>query len=361
MLMATGSYRLIEMPLRQAQSAQRKQSSILYGTSCVISALVTVKALARLNPSNLFVGDLAAEEQENQRAAASGTSISGKNCSWWMGDGPLLADAIKNCSVNRNRLSTKNIQRYYILGDSHAGNMMGWVESVAYQKNIFVQILYVHGQSAPLIQRQYASAEVAARRADESQQAELIENTLAQLRQGDTLILSNYLLVELIRKREPLGRADLPIKDPGVSREWLLRLEQILSRSKAAGAQLVLVLPLPDFKLKPRKPDLRICVQQWYRIGIQEGCLLKTSRKAIANDIKSIRLLIASGRKDLSALYIYNPFNLFCGEELEYCTNYRGDKRTFLDGNHLNGNGARVLAPDFTRFLKAHQLMRTSQ
>ena len=361
LLIAAGSHKWIETPLRQAKWAQRKQLSILFGASYLMGALIALKALARVNPNNLFQGSLAAEKEENQQPIAKGTGASVKKCSWWMGKGPSLADARKNCTINRNTADASNVKRFYILGDSHAGNMMGWVESISQRKDIFVQILYVHGQSAPPIKFQYSLSEESARRSDENKQNELIEETLHSLRNGDTVILSNYLIGGLMRRRKFAGRSDLPINDPDVREDWLLKFEKILSRSKAVGANIVIVLPLPDFKVERAEPDLRLCVKQWYRTALNEDCLLKTSRKAISNEIKPVSQLISSGGQGYAKLYIYDPFKLFCGNESAYCTNYKNGKRVYLDGHHLNVVGARLLAPDFNHFLKTNRLMSASE
>lgn len=361
-IMAIGSYRYVETPLRRAKWAKRKQISILYGALFLIGGFTGIKSIARVSPSKLFLGNLAADKEQNQRAIAEGTSISEKNCSWWMGNGPSLEDARKNCSINQDRVAAINARRFFVLGDSHAGNLMGWIESMSNQKNDFIQILYVHGQSAPPIKRSYPAAEEVARKSDINRQKKLIKETLSRLRNGDTVILSNYLLANFMRKRESSEGSDLPIKNSELREDWLRQFRNILSSSKEVGANVVIVLPLPDFRAKREKDiDLRLCAKQWYRPIPKEDCLLRASRNVLVNDIRPIAQLISYEQQHYPNLYTYDPFKLFCDNGMAYCTNYRGDKRVYLDRHHLNVPGARILAPDFTSFLKANRLFGTSE
>jgi len=343
--------------MRQVKWANRKYQSVFYGFLCMLSAAIALKAIGKVGASNLFLGDYSREREENLRAVAQGTNASGENCSWWMGKGPSISDSLQNCTIQHKAVERRNHSRYFILGDSHAGNLMGWVASISPRKDIFVRILYVHGQSAPPIKNRYATTEESARKSDENRQNQLITETLSQLREGDTIILSSNLLAGLGRSNEAAGIAEPPpIEDSKTRQDWLNKFEKMISHAKEVGAKVVVVLPLPDFKTDPSKTDLKLCTTQWYR-NVPQDCILKTSRVSLLDEIRPISSLVRSTQQGYPNLYIYNPFALFCAGKARFCTNYRMGRRTFLDDNHLNVYGASVLAPDFTRFLKTNLLM----
>ena len=172
------------------------------------------------------------------------------------------------------------------------------------------------------------------------------------------MILSNYLLsVFRGKSKSSDGGSDPPINNSDFREDWLHQFRNILSRSKAVGANVVIVLPLPDFQATRKGSDMRPCVKQWYRPILKEDCLMKASRNALANEIRPIAKWFSSEQQHYPNLYIYDPFELFCEKDAEYCKNYKGSKRVYLDDDHLNVYGARILAPDFARFLKVNHLL----
>jgi peptidoglycan/LPS O-acetylase OafA/YrhL len=357
LLLSLWTFKWIETPMRQAKWANRKYQSVIYGFLSILAAAALLKGVGTGGANKLFLGDHSREREENLRADKQGTIASVENCSWWMGKGPSLTNSLQNCTVNNNAVDRHNYKRFFILGDSHAGNLMGWVASISPRKDIFARILYVNGQSAPPIKRRYASKDQSSLKSDENKQTQLTTETLSQLRKGDTIILSNYLLHQLARSNTVEGMVERPpIETSKTMQDWLNRFENILSHAKTVGATVVVVLPLPDFKADTSMIDLRLCTNQWYR-NVSQDCILKTSRESLLDEIRPISSLLHSLQKDYPNLHTYDPFELFCESESKFCTNYTSGKRTFLDRNHLNVYGANILAQDFTSFLKANQLM----
>ena len=356
LLLAMCSRRWIETPIRKETWAKKKYATIYCGASLLLGAAVSVKILNRLTPIPLFLGDYSREEEESSRAIAKGTKASGESCSWWNGGGPTLGSAIKNCTITSNMNDLSEKKKYFILGDSHAGNLMGWIEGIPQRRNISARILYVHCQSAPPIRKCYQLKNDSGRKADEKMQSLLINDTLLGLQKGDTVILSNYLLDELGRSSDG-SQAHMPqIKDPKSEGLLKSKFRRILDRSKEVGANVVILLPLPDFKENGMQADMRLCTNQWYRNSPRE-CHLKARRDLLVKEIAPIKSLIYSLQKDYPDLYAYNPFEVFCSRRVAFCSNYAGKRRTFLDGNHLNLYGSRILAQDFNLFLRSKRLV----
>jgi hypothetical protein len=312
--------------------------------------------------SSLYLGERSRSRRAVQRQIAEGTSVTGEHCSWFHGRGPEYSLALERCTVTaKGRASDRDYRRFFILGDSHAANFTGWISDVARQGFVSARILYVSSQIVPLIRRSFEPVE----RSDMAVQNEIVRKTLSALRRGDVLILANYLPYYLIRGRDGTTglRRECPTTSDSCTAAWVKELRMLAARVDRAGAALIVVLPLPDFRPADHGMSWNLvketCTPQWFRPSIDQDCVMVRPRAEISSDIRPIVDQLKNLAHQYDRVFLYDPLPVVCPASFDICSNYRDKEKIYVDTNHLNYSGAKLISDDFSRFLRGLGLVRS--
>jgi hypothetical protein len=330
---------------------------IAHALGASIAASLALASVNLLPASALYLGDARKDKYENARSFVAGTQITSKNCSWYNGAGPDLKVAIDNCTVGALR-DDKKI--FYVLGDSHAGNLSGWISLVSHSNQYAARILYVHGQPTPPVPLvdyiDYMNKDRTELKKRYDFQQLLMAMTLSAVKSGDVIIISNYLAgffgqgadVASGRERE---KALLV---------WVEKLKQLTKKAEKKGFNIVLVGPLPRFASSENSLQnitFQNCSVQWFRPKVPKYCFLWANRSLGLLETRSVMDSIRGVVAQSKNLYLFDPFPLFCDGSHLKCSNYKGSSRVYLDTNHLNVRGSMVLAPEFMKFLVTKRLI----
>lgn len=363
------SYYYLEVPLRRAQWSSRLWQTLAYGVSATGAAASGLSVLVFTDLHRwLFTADFSSEmeqisihEWQRKKLWTPWAQRSGKasdtRCYWWMGEGPAVEEALKRCKISSQEGQV--VRRFFILGDSHTGKLLGWYGKVPSIPGTMARITNVGGQIVPVDRSpSWLDSEREHREADMKTQQDIIEATLNQLQPGDTMILSSYFRLQFrtAEQREKPGQ-----QAGGRSRWqlWLDDLENLVQRASAKGASVVLLLPTPDF-VKDEAGDYvdqRICSRQWFRPQLQNGCFLQKDRQELAAEINTLATPIRAIEARHPNFHTYDPFEILCPKDQTTCTNYLHGKRMYVDNNHVNLAAIRLVAKDFDRFLQNKKLL----
>jgi lysophospholipase L1-like esterase len=315
--------------------------------------LILVSGILVLQKS-LYLGDSKKSVLQNSRGLVAGTSISSRNCSWQNGDGPAMPDAIKNCIAGNPENSSN---RFFVLGDSFAGNLSGWIKKMALRSDVQVQILYVHGAMSPPFRREHRKGYDYKQVTNQFTQEKILNVALGSLNKGDTIILSNALLTKLdLGEWSASKREHRQIATKSYTEQWFIALGDLISKLKKRNLNIVIVAPLPRFD-SPRNMILTNCTREWFR-PLDKKCILSSNRSAIMSKSEPIIRRFQELERNHANLYLYDPMPVFCPPSNKACHNYMNAERVFIDGDHLNLIGADLLAPDLANFLAKHRLLK---
>lgn len=347
------SYRWIETPGRQARWPSSGTATIWAGLGAAGLTALALLGFERTVLAAVFRGrPAAATRQEVERSTIPATTVTKANCSWYRGEGPPLAQSSHLCTLPA-RASGK--PRLLVLGDSHAGHLTGLLERLHREDGIGLRLLYVQGQLVPLSPELETRAWKAR---DKARQADLIEGTLAELRPGDVLVLSNFLesVFGIDRSNRFVDERNQPLTRNQAYDGWLKPLEGLAQRAAMKQVPVVVVEPIPKFARKDDLPPPELCVREWFRLVLDPGCELLADRAQLRRQIRILtsKLEVASGRQP--NLLLFDPFPALCPAEPK-CRNYRDGRRIFFDDDHLNNQGSSLLYDDFRHFLKSHGLL----
>jgi peptidoglycan/LPS O-acetylase OafA/YrhL len=346
------SYHYVENPIRFANWASSRRQSFRLGAGMLGVSSLVMGSLIGFAGHRLFLGDLKREQYEANVPLDSASGASQPNCMWWMGNGPEINQALKDCVV-KGPGPTK--QHLYLLGDSHTGNFQAWMDTIAYRPGLSLTRAYAGGQSVPVVPNPPEPGNI--RFKDGEQQKKFINLVLQQLNPNDVLIVSSYLLQQF--RTEDLRSS--PSSHPGRSRwqAWQDELEVLIQKVEAKGAVFVFVQPPPDFRLLNGWQNVtnENCTLQWFRSSLDEACMYRRPRKEILNEIGPIAKGLEALESRYKNFHIYNPFSKLCPPNLQNCINYIDGHRTYIDYSHLTRTGSGFLTKDFNAFLNRNQII----
>ncbi len=340
------SYRYVEKPLREIAWSASRAKTLSRGLAATLASTVILYGAGKAFGDHLYTGTSTLDTLEAQanRGIIGGTSINPQNCSWYLGEGPTLAKSISLCTLRSK--STQPLPRIFVLGDSHAGHLVGLLKHLYVEDKLSIRLLYVHGQSAPIFPGSVINK---GGQKDKDMQTLILDKTLADLRPRDIVILSSYMN----RKVE----AGKDISQDANFEKWLRNLDGFTKTAKQKHAKVVFFAPTPDFgKYGQEITPPEACLPEWFRPNPPENCRLNADRKELRTQIENFMLGIKSIERQNNNFYIYDPFPILCPEGLN-CSNYLNGVRTFFDVDHLNIIGGEYLYKDFMKFLVVRQLI----
>jgi peptidoglycan/LPS O-acetylase OafA/YrhL len=341
LVLAWSSYHWIEQPFRHRQGSENAAAVIRSGVLATIAASAMALVIGAY-PGN-YLGDKEADRRQTQRRSIQGSNISPANCSWENGIGPSLDVAKRNCSLVHP--ANQAARSMIVLGDSHAWNWANLSAAMHRLEKFDISLWYVPAVPTPPLgwPLQWDRGE------DRSvpRQNELLNLALTQLKEGDILVLSNYLL-DITRGKQ--GYAGF--------RSWLKGLDILAERMGKKGAFVVVSLPAPTFNKDPSLNNVMqtACIPQWFRPRVPAGCVLSQPRQELLEEAAPIVAQLKQLQRRHKNLLLFDPFPILCPASEENCTNYRDGLMLYLDNNHLNTAGSEFLVDDFRRFLHSYGL-----
>ncbi|MCX5947729.1 MAG: acyltransferase family protein [Cyanobacteria bacterium] len=356
-ILAIGSFRFIEAPLRRVSWGATKSREVLCATGATFVIFIGLSLSQRLTEGALYLGDKDKAIRATQREVVEGTAIAPGKCSWFKGNGPSLPSALRDCTLTPPGMTfdyeNTAIKRFFILGDSHASNFTAWISAMNKIKKYRIRILYVNSQISPPMPRALDGRGLL----DLRQQERVTSTTAKSLRKGDVVILSNYLLGYLSPKRSCRFTSTSCIK------LWTEKLQALVDQAKRSGAVAIVISPLPDFPPKQASTNMpwnitkETCTKQLFRPFIDHDCFQQRARIGLATDIAPILLVLKAMEARNNNFYVYNPFPLMCPDSASMCSNYYNGEMIFFDNHHLNLNGARIMSEGFNQFLIEKKLI----
>ncbi len=349
------SYQCVENPIRLSVWARTRTNSFRLGGIILAMGSLFMGVLLSFVGHRMFLGDIKREQLEANVPFENSSVRLEPNCMWWMGNGPDPKKALQECST---AAPGPIRQHLYLLGDSHTGNYQAWADAVSNLPGVSLTRAYAGGQSVPVISRPREPGDI--RYKDGEMQSEFLDLVLKNLKSGDVVIISSYILQQFRTDQLRMSRSIRP----GLSRwqAWQEDLETLIQKVEAKGSSLVFVLPPPDFKLLNGWQNItnENCTLQWFRDRLDRSCLFSRPRMEIINEIKPIETVVTDLSQRHRRFYVYNPFPLLCPPEFTTCTNYLNGRRTYIDYSHLTRAGSGLLVDDFEAFLARNKLIRLS-
>ncbi len=345
--LAVLSYRLIESPLRHA--GWLKGGSRSFGFGLLLAGAAAAVPLTLMGPLGrlAFLGDV--ERERFQGNLAPESTLFEQDCMWWMGRGPDPAAAARNCVIQSRHGPVKH--RFFVMGDSHTAHLSDWIAGVPAADGLWLRRAFAGGQSVPPIQNRWSGG-LAPRAQDARRQRQYLDRTLAELRPGDTVVISTYLLQQFRTAKQRASAAF----DPARTRwdVWWQDLEGAIRQAQRRGANVVFVSPLPDFALKGgwAATTNANCTVQWYRPSLPDHCFFRKERRTVLAEIAPIAQRLKALESTYPNFHVYDGLTWICPADRRDCTNYREGTRLYSDVSHLNRAGSRLLRPHFEAFLR---------
>jgi Predicted acyltransferases len=323
LILSAASHHLIENPIRRSPSIKR-----------LASWKVAVGALAMLAATSLSAWRLWASRSELSLSVTKDSFV------WQSGnyeaDGP--AEPITDDPLIRGR-------RLFAVGDSHAAAYRTMLNIIAKELGVEVHE-YEEGDCAvpdllrPMDQKAKVHYETA------------LKDIKTRARPGDVVFLPALRMPTFADQFEPIdvgqvARAYLGEKAVADRERALEEAKTIVAAFAATGAYVVMEAPLPVLLAPPYR-----CSDWFNRMNPVGANGLAVSRAFLEEMRKPVMRSISALRGGDKSLYVWDPFPILCKDETFSAYDHRGEP-LFWDGDHLSGNGNRVLAPSFESFLVA--------
>jgi hypothetical protein len=172
------------------------------------------------------------------------------------------------------------------------------------------------------------------------------------VRPGDVVFLASLRMPEFADQFEPVN-IDAVVKEFFSAKavqnrkQALQEAHTIIDDFTNAGAYVVLEAPLPVLFAPPYR-----CSDWFNRMNPVGANGLTVSRdflEIVRRPVMESMLALAATH---DRVYIWDPFPILCTTETLSAYDHKGQP-IFRDGDHLSGNGNRILAPSFRQFLVA--------
>lgn len=349
LLLAVGSWRLVEAPFRHGLRSGLKQQRhiILGGLVILVCAWGLGTALAKLQP---YIS----------------LSVVSRQADLWYPHGVPNPTGVLDCKAEPERLNVDggrlliyspvgcdnaallNPASIYVIGDSHAIAYEGLFRQYATRQAIRIHV-YTNG-GCPFISLQpwRDLDNPLCRRYTEA----ALRDLKTRAKPGDVLFLPSLRLARLsdqwVYFGEEKAREEMfgPRAETGRHRavaDAVATLREIAGR----GVNIVFEAPKPLFKA----PLFR-CADWFNRSNpicapgfAMPRPLLDTFRKPVLQSLAEIA-------REVPGVSVWDPYPILCPEQ--ECSAWRNEKPLFLDGDHISGYGNSLLMPSFAATMTEH-------
>lgn len=191
-------------------------------------------------------------------------------------------------------------------------------------------------------------------------QMERFESIMGSLNQNDVLILSSrnryiYQIPYLNAKGEKwLDHSQQKQKNSYGLKKWFKELDEVISKTKSKGINVILFLPNIEFDSKISNAEFYS--PQWFRNTansktntVSMEFLNSRFPEEFYNEVETKATLNSN-------FFVYNPLPLYCSDST-YCSNFKEGIVLFNDTNHLTKEGAMIMLDNFFNFLLENNLL----
>ena len=349
MLMATGSYRWIETPLRRISWFRSRHTTLFAGLATLVTASAALLAISKLPKNHLYAGrnygdaiqkPIQFEGEYTGRIAKNCHSSDGKENDALNGSDRITKDFLGNCLSGA---STKPLVAFS--GDSHSLSMFPMSEVIAESGKYDVFSHSRDGCAFP------AQGHTSRKNCQEVQSsvARTIINEISRRKPGSIVVATSYLNSHFGYGGDHRGQFT---KHPGGSRtsvdknlkDYILESKLLAQDLRKYRALLVVVAPLPQHPLF----SIETCVKEWFTPPAPPGCS-ETSAGYLQSQRSSILKSLYRAQSEQSNLRVYDPFGVLC--DRNSCKAIIGSQYLYSDDDHLSKEGIRFIANDFLKFL----------
>ena len=316
-LTASGSYYLIERPLRR-KSVRSRGTVLKWGLICLGTAAMSLLAAGKFLGSRLYTGNNPYETLMTRSRNQSYQSVyTGQQCHLDKSANNLSA----GCQLKGNRRET-----IYFLGNSHADHYRETHFLLNKYLGVSIDGITVSSCVFPPDSRQNECG-----LAQKKQQ----ERVIAALNPGDIIVISNrYNITE-----DPIA---------WMKTEYSVRsLNKFASRAIEKGATVILFGPLPEFQVEPK-----ICTKAWFRPFPPSECEIPSKTMEAERATSRHLMKQLDGR-----ILLFNPmpYIVFGGK---FRLIDEDNKPLFFDKDHLTDYAnRRYIFPRFRAFLAHNHLI----
>ncbi|MCP1203922.1 acyltransferase family protein [Acetobacter oryzoeni] len=231
---------------------------------------------------------------------------------------PLHSNTMEKCTIPP---ANKNLPTLWVMGDSHAGHLMGLLSQLQQKSGYGIHLVETVGEPFP------ASGGISS-----PERQKLWNAALARMKSGDFVVLGRIFLTR-----------DGEIKPLPDIENWLQQVGKIASHLEAKNVSIIIMSPIPMFRFD----SLYNCAPSQSN---NTTCDIK--RKDEAKPLNDIMHAMIDVQENHKNLYVFDAFSEICPEELTSCSPVRNGIPLYRDKDHLNVYGSEILYKNFSGFLK---------
>jgi len=342
LVLAIGSYELVETPLRRRPWLPQRWQTLLLGLVVIGASFLAVSGGVRANErvKRQLLGP------PLERSDLSADRELGLHC-----DQELIAgDPTRRvCRLDRGAPHT-----LFVVGDSHAEGLVPLMENPRIGERFNLVRMARRGAVFPVRLTGNPDGGLATLQRYNNAR---IDHLLRHAGRGDVVVVANHYL----RDFDPVAPrgVDVPLDAAVVEREMdanLTELERIGNLLKARGAQLILFAPMPNFQAAPLPTYSSLkCgnAYPWQRPMLCKPATVE--REAMLARRALVIGAIQRAAERSGAFVMFDPFPVVCPPGRPQCSSHAsaGQPPLFLDTDHLSRHGVRQVAAALAPVLEA--------
>ena len=330
LLLAIGSYRYIEKPLRRSEWSPIRWRSIVYGmiaTVCAAGVMVGVFFVRGW----LYTGQKYMGPSLHEENLIKGTSVNQKNCMLTGGD-KFSVSRFDACHL----AARDGMPTIFFVGSSHAMHLAGLGEGL-HERGFGVALLATQGHNFD----PEAEPDSDTFRFRSAQDSAIFSILDSRAKRGSVVVIANRYFQDEYERYF----GDSYFGGLNALARWFGR----------KGVTVVQVLPLPEYSFH----DINQCSPQWFNAGMRNSgiCLPKDALTRIR---QSKDVATRSSRSE--NLVHYDPVKVLCPSGMAECYPIHPLSKLpmFRNSDHLSNYGASLLIDDFIEFMVLHGLIPTN-
>ncbi|MCD2450821.1 acyltransferase [Methylicorpusculum oleiharenae] len=324
LILASGSYKYIEKPLRKAQWSTKSLQTIGYGISVSICSVFLLFILL-FDHNRFIINHNALYSPPAYLPLKNNVLLNHDPICVVDGNKRLLnADTFDLCTVLPRIVDGQMI---WVVGDSHSGHLQGLLYAMHDNTGIGVHLIETPGRPFP------------SKTDDKFEARDIIfEEIKKRMHSGDILLVARGFISTATGK----VAADVS--------PWIDKIPVLANEMSLKGVNVVIFGPPPLFKFE----DIGICKSQL--LGYS-SC--DVDRDSISAEIEDVQQILKRVAENKSNIYIFNLFDLLCPKSNTRCSPHKNDTFIFRDRDHLNSFGSASLADSFIDFLNYNNLLKS--
>ena len=352
LLLAMGSHRWIETPIRQHLRLRSKWQSVSYGIS-ILAIMATSVSILAPKDSLVYLGS---REGKGVRLPATGLRKESCPDSNWLPDDKLLAQ----CTLinSKNRISIISI------GDSQTGHLLPMLNLLNHRLGIGIMYYSANGVNFPsLIESRSTGEDQSDFRLNYKRLAAVFDLYSERAKPGDILLLSSRYELRWSKHPIPLQQRGLRftyyddngkrIPDEHAFKEWAQLFDDLSSKASRKGLRVIILNPIPTFQ-KPLLPSQAGKPQWFNKLALASQQESYLTRAELISNYKKINESLRSLEERHGNIFVFDAFSALCPPpDSNKCL-----PDSYRDQWHLSAEGAQSLHERFLSFLLDKKLIK---